>query len=221
MITVYWASGSPMAWPVQLALLEKGVVHESVKVEFSKGETRTPEYLAMNPRGKVPVLRDDETAVYESRAIVDYLEQRFPEPALLPSDPADRVTDLVRKHETAYIYPSADPPISYTSYSSTLRREEWDPEKLRQLTEPLLEELWRWERYLEGREWLAGGQRPTHSDLFLIPLVFYLRRFGFDYGARGFGNLELYASRAAGRSSVRASWPPHWKTSEGDPTFAL
>lgn len=220
MVTVYWVSGSPMAWPIQLALLEKEIPHDSVMLEFSRGDNRTAQFLAMNPRGKVPVLRDGETCVYEARAIMDYLETRFPALSLLPADPADRVTDLIRKHETSYIYPAADAAISYTSYSSTLRREQWDHDELVRLAEPLVHEFARWDAYLTGRDWLAGGAAPTQSDLFLIPQVLYMRRFGFDYRARGFSHLDRYCERVSRRPSVRATWPPHWQQSEGDPTFA-
>ena len=210
-----------MAWPVQLALVEKRVEHRSVMLDFSKGDNRSERFLGLNPRGKVPVLEHGDLALYEARAILEYLEAQFPDPALIPASPRERATDLIRKHETSYIYPAADPAISYTSYASTLTREEWDPAELARLRKPLVAEFARWDGYLEGRDWLAGGAGPTQSDLLLIPLIMYMRRFGFDYAAYGFPNLDRYFRRCEQRESVASTWPPHWKETEGDPTFAV
>lgn len=219
-LKVFWASGSPMAWPVQLALQEKALPHESVQLSFANGDNRSADFLALNPRGKVPVLVHNDITVYESHACVEYLEAAFPEPALRPASASARALDLVRRFETSYIYPAADAAISYTSYSSTLTREEWDADHLAALAVPLVEEFSRWDDYLADCEWLCGDPAPTLADLFLIPFVMYMHRFGFDYGARGMSNLAAYHGRARNRPSVQATWPPHWRESEGDPTFA-
>lgn len=218
-LEVFWASGSPMAWPVQIALFEKGLPHQSTCVELGRGDTRTPRYLAMNPRGKVPVLRDGSDAVYESRAILEYLDDNYPQRSLTPVDKRQRMTDAIRKHETAYIYPAADAAISYTSYSSTLAKEQWDIAHLQDLATSLISEFSRWDRYLIDREWLAGGTSPTQADMLLIPQVLYMRRFGYDYEAVGQQNLARYVQQACDRESVVQTWPPHWLESEGDPTF--
>ncbi|WP_165664252.1 glutathione S-transferase family protein [Metapseudomonas otitidis] len=67
---------------VKLALLEKGLPFEEVKVHASQ----EPAFLAYSPRGKVPVLETEYGFINETSAILDYLEERFPEPALLPAD---------------------------------------------------------------------------------------------------------------------------------------
>ena len=71
-------SGSPYGWRVLLARGAKGLEYELHYLEASEGEHRTPEYLALNPRGKVPVLRDGDIVVYESVAILAYLERLRP-----------------------------------------------------------------------------------------------------------------------------------------------
>ena len=65
----YWGSGSPYSWRVLLALEYKGVPYESHVLQFSKQEHKSPQMLRMNPRGRVPVLRDADFVVYESLAI--------------------------------------------------------------------------------------------------------------------------------------------------------
>lgn len=219
MLEIIWASGSPMAWPIQLALLEKKIPHRSTQISFSNGDNQTEEFLSLSPRGKVPVLRDGDIALYESHAIIDYLERTYPDNALLPIDRGGQARDLAHRAETTYIYPAADPAISYTSYSSTLKRNEWDLEQLQVLAEPLVEEFQRWEQYLEARIWLGRDDAPGQSDCFFIPILMYMNRFGFDYRSREMTNLAAYYERVIKRDSVQKTWPPHWRTSQGDPTF--
>ena len=81
-IELYWGSGSPFAWRVMLTLEVKGLTYDSKLLEFSKGEHKTPAYLRLNPRGKVPTLKDGEFVVYESIAIMAYLDRKYPDPPL-------------------------------------------------------------------------------------------------------------------------------------------
>jgi len=78
----YWISGSPNAWRAMLTLEIKGVSYVSHRIDPSEGGHKTPEFLAMNPRGKVPVLKDGGVVVHESLAIMAYLERKHPDPPL-------------------------------------------------------------------------------------------------------------------------------------------
>jgi glutathione S-transferase len=76
---------------VRIFLAEKGIAVPTVQVDLGKGETRSPEFLARNPMGGVPVLElDDGTAIAESVAICRYFEEIQPAPPLLGVDPRDR-----------------------------------------------------------------------------------------------------------------------------------
>ena len=88
-IELYWGSGSTPAWRVLLALAIKGLPFESRLLSFSKGETRAPEFLALNPRGKVPTLVDGSTIVNESIAILAYLDRKYPESPLFGETPEE------------------------------------------------------------------------------------------------------------------------------------
>lgn len=85
MLKLYYARPSAYARPVWLALLEKQLPFELFPVDLS-GEQFSPEFLALNPFSHVPVLVDGDFRVIESLAILDYLEARYPELSLLPSD---------------------------------------------------------------------------------------------------------------------------------------
>lgn len=75
---------------VRLALAEKGLAHDSVAVDLQAGEQHSPAYRALNPRGVVPTLVHDGAVLIESAAILEYLDDVFPEPALRPIDPVAR-----------------------------------------------------------------------------------------------------------------------------------
>jgi glutathione S-transferase len=75
---------------VRLALAEKDLAHVSVAVDLQAGEQHSPAYRALNPRGVVPTLVHDGAVLTESAAILEYLDDVFPEPALRPTDPVMR-----------------------------------------------------------------------------------------------------------------------------------
>ena len=78
-VELYYLPGSPYAWRVQLCLEHKGVPYSPKKVDFGGGEAKSDAFLEMNPRSKVPVIRDGSFTLYESAAILEYLEERYPE----------------------------------------------------------------------------------------------------------------------------------------------
>lgn len=81
---------SPYAQKNKIALLEKGVSFESVPPEGLGSGTGPEGFLAANPRGEVPVLVDGDTTLFDSTVILEYIEDRWPAPPLLPTDPAER-----------------------------------------------------------------------------------------------------------------------------------
>src|SRR5271155_1030348 len=83
MMTLYFVPGSS-SMAAHIALHEVGASFEAIPLSLSRGETRTPEYLALNPEGKVPTLMVDGRPLTEVAAILFYLGRRFPEAALLP-----------------------------------------------------------------------------------------------------------------------------------------
>ncbi len=90
MIKLYEFPLSPFSRKVKMVLHEKNVPFESVFVDLFKGETKTEAYLKLNPFGRVPVLVDGATVLFESTVINEYLEEKFPNPALLPKEPVKR-----------------------------------------------------------------------------------------------------------------------------------
>lgn len=87
---LYDYSRSSAAYRVRIALRLKGLNWDAVPVDLRRGTHRTLDYLARNPQGLVPTLEDGEVTLTQSMAIVEYLDERFPEPPLMPSDPVGR-----------------------------------------------------------------------------------------------------------------------------------
>lgn len=81
---------SSAAFRVRIALNLKGLQYTSVPKALLKNEHRTPDYLAVNPQGLIPALEIDGTALSQSLAIIEYLNEREPNPPLLPTDPIAR-----------------------------------------------------------------------------------------------------------------------------------
>jgi glutathione S-transferase len=99
-VTLYYASGSPYAWRAWLALERKGIPYRHKLLSFDVGHLKTPEYVALNPRQRAPVLVDDDFALYESAAIVEYVEDRWPNgPALFAHEPRERAIQRRMVHE--------------------------------------------------------------------------------------------------------------------------
>ena len=99
MLTLYDAPRCPYCARVRIALAEKAVPHETVVVDL---ENRPAWIYEKNATGRVPVLEEGDRPLPESDVILEYLEERYPEPALLPADPADRaaVRLVVRRFDT-------------------------------------------------------------------------------------------------------------------------
>ena len=90
MIKLYDFKSSPNCQRVKIVLAEKNLPYEIVPVDLRAQEQKTPDYLKLNPYGKVPVLTDDDTVLYESCIINEYLEEKYPNPPLLPKDPGEK-----------------------------------------------------------------------------------------------------------------------------------
>lgn len=84
-LTLYYTPGT-CAQAVRIALEEAGAPYDLVRVDFAAGQQRTPEYLAVNPKGRVPALATPHGTLTETPALLAYVAQSFPEARLAPAD---------------------------------------------------------------------------------------------------------------------------------------
>jgi glutathione S-transferase len=104
MMQLYGADASPFVARVRIACHVKGIRVDMVE---PPGGTKSPEFLAINPIGKVPVLIDDDMTIVESETILDYIDDCFSEPSLRPSEPAARaqMRSVIRITDTYVMAP--------------------------------------------------------------------------------------------------------------------
>lgn len=173
---------------------------------------KTPPFVALNPRMMVPILLDGDVKLYESMAILHYLEDMYTEVPLLPKGRAERALALTRAHETPNASSAAGEVVYY------LRRtdpDDVDPEYLNAKKGALDKEAALWESYLTGNEFLAGSQF-TLADISFFPQLAYCVRLGFVLDGK-FPNLSRYYDQLSKRKCFVDTWPPHWKEIEGVP----
>lgn len=208
--TFYYGSGSPYAWKVWLALEFKQLPYEFKLLSFDKGDTRSPEFLALNPRGKVPVLVDDGHVFSESGAIVEYLEDRYPERPLLARDPVTRARARRISLEVDNYFNAATRPLALMVFG----REQATPESLAAARDGVVAELRRFSDTLGDRDYFAG-------DLGLADFAFYphyrlVQRFDTRLPDLRLGdllpaNLRAWQERLVALPYHDRTIPPHWK----------
>ena len=214
-IVLYYGSGSPYAWRVQLALEHKALPYERKILSFSAGDTRKPEFVALNPRHRVPTIVDGDFVLYESNAIVEYLDEAYPgrgQP-LFPGDTKNRalVRRLVMEADN-YLREATDPLIDYAFYT---KPEERDPAKLPELRKAVTDEYAMLTRSMRG-PYFAGDL--SAADFALFPFVAFMNRCEVkfpDLGADAMLTPELRAwkARILTLPYYEKTVPPHWKQS--------
>lgn len=171
----YWRSTA--AWRVRLALAAKGIAHESVAVNLLQGEQRSAGHLALNLQGLVPVLEHDGLVLTQSLAIIEYLDEIFPEPPLLPADAAGRA----RARAAALIVAAEVHPLG------NLRVQRWLRGDMGQDDAAVTRWLHQWMgdglAALEAMAAQHGGRcligdQISIADLALVPQLYNARRFG-------------------------------------------
>jgi glutathione S-transferase len=126
-LTFYYGSGSPYAWRVWFALEHKSLAYDLRTISLSDGDHKKPEFLKYNPRHRVPVIVDGDFSLYESAAILEYLDEQYSSgPPLFPGDAKRRavIRRLVREAD-AYVAEAMDPLIDLVLFT---KRENWDPQ---------------------------------------------------------------------------------------------
>jgi glutathione S-transferase len=209
-IRVTCFSGSPFSWRVLIALEEKALAYEAEYIARASGRHTSPEMLALNPRGRLPILRRGELVLYESLAILDWLEREYPRPALLPSDSAALARALIRMQESSYLSDAFDKAVVLALFTAP---ERVDAAAKRDAFLAVHAELALLER-IAGAPFVAASAEPTLADIALFPVVAFLVRCKLDLDAR-YPRLGAWYARMAARASVLRSWPPHWKQSQG------
>lgn len=211
-IVFYYGSGSPYAWKVHLALEHKALPYERKVLSFSAGDTKKPEFIALNPRGRVPTIDDNGFVLYESNAIVEYLDEAYPGcgSPLFPGDARQR--GLVRRMIAEidnYVTPAVDKILD----EAFKKPEEQDAAKIEAGRKAVKEELELYTRGIQGT-YLAGPL--SAADYALYPYIAFLFRVEQKRIPQVRAADLLTPELAGWKDRIEAlpyfprTYPPHW-----------
>jgi len=183
MLTLYDAARCPYCARVRIVLAEKDVEYEAIEIDLSD---RPAWIYEKNSTGRVPVVEEDGWVLPESAVIMEYLEERHPEPPLLAADPADRALARLRifRHDT------------FTDPYYALRRGD---ESARPAFDAQLARL---DAMLELQPWLSGAGYGL-ADVAYVPWVLRARHLlGVELGP--YPALADWLERVSSRPAVAA-----------------
>lgn len=207
---LYTLFRSSAAYRVRIALNLKGIAYESTSKDLRSGTHRRPDYLALNPQGLIPTLIHSDVVIGQSFAIIEYLEEQFPSPPLLPKSAVDRA------HVRAIALNIACDmhPLNNFRVLNFLRDElkhdaatvnrwyaHWIAEGFRGIEEQVQRSS------KDGKH--CFGDSVTMADVYLVPQMFNARRFNCDVTpyptlVQVCAHLEQLPAFAAARPEVQA-----------------
>lgn len=215
-LEIYWGAGSPYAWRVLLAAEIKRIPYESKLLEFSKGDLKTPQFLAISPRGKVPAIRDGDFTLAESLAILAYLDRKYPDPPIFGKTPeeAGRIAVAIAEFESYVREPVAL--VNRWVFGDKPKTPEVDDARTK-----VVAEVERFETRLGKGPWLVGTT-PTAADIAWFPTMRGFIRGGVRNEARAtemglfplatkFPNIGAWIERVEALPGYDKTFPPHWR----------
>jgi glutathione S-transferase len=204
---VYGPAGSPYVWSARLALAEKGVAHQLVDVAF--GAQREEPHLSRHPFAKVPAFEHDGFALYETQAILRYIDEGFPVSPLQPTDlhqfaRMNQIMGIVdayawRAIAAAIVFnrllaPRLGVPVDEAAVTEAVPR-----------ARLCLSEIAR----LMGDQPFLAGERISLADLMVIPLLYYLARVPEgEAPVAEHPSLRAWMRRMEDRQSFQVTKPP-------------
>jgi glutathione S-transferase len=215
---LYSISGAPRPWRVLLGLIVKGLEFEVRVLDASKKEHKSPEFLALNARGRVPVIQRNGFVLSESLAILSYLDQQHPEPPLFGTSAEEhaRIWQLVSVGE--HDLNDACSALLLPLFSQG--RDDAD-EGVQRAALAVQEEFKRLESVLSDSSFLFG-QRVTAADCVCFPHVRLVQRASerFPEAMRRlelhplptrYPQLAKWLARVEALPGYERTFPPHWR----------
>jgi glutathione S-transferase len=217
-LELYWGSGSPFSWRVMLTLELKRLPYESKLLEFSKEDHKSYEYLKLNPRGKVPTLKDGDFVLYESLAIMAYLDRKYPDPPIFGETPQEtgRIWRSISETDS-YVIPPGTKLVIPIFFGKGLEK----TNEIQEAASAIREELKRADTALADSDWLVGA-RVSAADIALLPLIQLILRVASKDAAKplklgllpldqSYPNIAAWVKRVEAIPGYERTYPPHWK----------
>ena len=215
-LVFYHGQGSPYSWRVWLALEHLGVPYELKVLSFSEKDQLKPEFVALNPRHQVPTIVDGGFALWESLAILEYLDERFGTASrrLYPGTAQERarIRRLVREDEE-HLDGKGLTPI----YDELYRKPEGvapDEARLEAGRKKLREEFDYFGRELRGA--YLAGDAPSAADFVMYPDIAYVKRIAARKPESKLAGIlpppiAQWAARIEALPYFEKTFPPHWR----------
>jgi glutathione S-transferase len=216
-IELYWGSGSAYCWRVMLALEHKGLAYRSHQLHFDTQEHKAPQMLAMNPRGRLPVLRDGDYVAFESVAILYYLDRKYPQSPIFGQS-AEEGGVIMRVIEEYQNY--IEPGLMKIVAAVTDRRGPQLGEAVAEAMHQVAGEARTIERRLAQGDWVVG-ENFSAVDMVIYPDIRLLQRAlanpaASELAARflpidiNYPALGRWLERVASLPGHARTWPPSW-----------
>jgi len=219
---IFWISGSPYAWSVLLTLELKKLDYTSRLLVESQGELKTPAFLALNPRGQVPVMRDGDVVLPESLAILAYIERKAPDPPMLGNSATEtgRIWKFMLDCHNNLISP-VDRLVGPALESQFHGGVEEHADDMREAAKIARGELGNLEAALTDRDWLVGSEL-TAADMVIFPFILLFERaighesvapldLGFGPISEQYPAIGAWMERIAALDGFEKTYPPHWR----------
>jgi glutathione S-transferase len=218
-IDVYWGSGSVYSWRVLLALEYKRLAYASHLLQFSKQEHKSPQVLALNFRGRVPVLKDGDYVVFESLAVLYYLDLKYPEPPIFGRTPEEggvimrvicEFQSYTEEHLMRLVHAfffASQPPLKQDELAHSMHVVASEARSI--------------EARLARSDWVVG-ESFSAADIVIFPALKALLRALEKPAARelstrflplaaNYPALERWSKRVEALPGYDRTFPPHWR----------
>jgi glutathione S-transferase len=217
-LELWWGSGSPYSWRALLALEYKQLSYTSHLVQFANQEHKSPQLLQMNPRGRVPVLKDGDYVCFESLAIIEYLDRKYPQQPLLgrTAEEAGTIMRVICEYQ-GYV----EEHIRTIIYAILFQGVEGHLDEITRAMHIVAGEARTIEARLSQSSWLVG-ENFSAADTVVFPGIQMLlraldRREAHDLRGRllpleaNYPAIAAWITRVEALPGYERTYPPHWR----------
>ena len=202
-------SGSPFVRRTEFVLVEKNIDYKLITLSREEGDLQSSKHLVRNPRGRVPVMEHGRITLYESQAIVEYIEDIFPEPSLLPTDLGDRGRMRILEMECLIYFAAALSKVAQNIFLVSSKKR--DSVKVSDSLEAVSNELNRLEKHGadQGKKYLIGD-KISRADFTWLPFVELVGRAGVNINSEKYVWINKWRKILEARPSYKKTFPAHW-----------
>ncbi len=188
-MTLFSSSTDPYCHRTRIVLAEKGITYEIANV---KADNLPEDLVDLNPYNSVPTLVDRELVLYDSRVIIEYLDERFPHPPLMPVDPVSRAKSRLALHR-----------IDLDWHSQVAELESGDEKRAAKARKILRDSLTASAEVFAVKPYFLSDEFSL-VDCAIAPLLWRLETYGVELPSQA-KHVQAYAERMFARESFRAS----------------